>query len=194
LPGIFACDRIGADRFITDEKNWDEVTLDNRGVSALFMSYAPEVRRHIANRLTCNEDVEDLVQEVFLRAMRSPAGREIAHPRAYLYRIASNAISDYFRRQLRRRMPPSGVARIDEERELANPCPTPEESAICDQTWERLRAAIDCLPRKAKRAIILRKLEDLSCIEVAESMGISIRTLEKHLARGLRNLRASIDA
>ena len=169
------------------------MTLDNRGVAALFTSYAAEVRRHIANRLACDEDVEDLLQEVFLRAVRSPVGGEIAHPRAYLYRIASNTISDHFRRQIRRRMPPSDAARIDEESELANPGPTPEESAICDQTWDRLCAAIDGLPRKAKRAIVLRKLEDLTCIEVAESMGISIRTLEKHLARGLRNLRASVD-
>jgi RNA polymerase sigma factor (sigma-70 family) len=174
--------------------NGGDMTLDDRGVAALFMIHAREIRRHIASKLACPEDVEDLVQEVFLRAIRSPAGREIAHPRAYLYRIANSAVSDHFRRRSRQRMPPSDVEPIDEESELADASPTPEEFAICDQTWDRLRAAIDGLPKKARQAIILRKLEDLSCLEVAESMGISIRTLEKHLARGLSNLRSSVGA
>ena len=81
---------------------------------------------------------------------------------------------------------------INDETPTANSMPTPEELAICEQTWDSLCVAIDRLPVKARQAIILSKIEDLPCAEVAHSMGISVRTVEKHVARGLSSLRASV--
>jgi RNA polymerase sigma factor (sigma-70 family) len=162
------------------------------GLAGLFLDYGSELRRHVANRLGCDEDVEDLVQDVFLKAHRALTSRSITHPRAYLHGIADSAVADHFRRRQRRCAPPRDMSSIDDEAEIPHTSPTPEELAIGEQTWEGLRVAMDRLPRQAKQAVMLRKLEQLSCSEVALSMGISVRTVEKHLARGLSDLRASV--
>jgi RNA polymerase sigma factor (sigma-70 family) len=166
--------------------------LHAHGLSTLFVIYGDELRRHVAKKLGCAEDIEDLVQEVFLRAHRALSKRRIEQPRAYLHRIASSAIADHFRRGSRRGSPPLDITAIDDDSDLLSNMPTPEDFAICEQTWSSLIEAIECLPPQARRAIVQHKLEEQSRLEVARSMGISIRTLEKHLARGMTNLRATL--
>jgi RNA polymerase sigma factor (sigma-70 family) len=167
------------------------MTLHDHGLSTLFVVYGEELRRHIAKKLGCAEDIEDLVQEVFLRAHRALSKRRIEQPRAYLHQIATSVIADHFRRRSTRGSPPSDITAIDDDADLSSNMPTPEDFAICEQTWSSLIEAIECLPPQARRAIVLHKLEEQSCSEVARSMGISIRTVEKHLARGMTNLRAT---
>ena len=160
-------------------------------VSALYLRYGNEIRRHIAGKLSCREDVDDLSQEVFLRAHRILASQAINQPRAYLHQIASSVLTDHFRRGLRRSAPPPRTETLDEDLEIASGEPTPEEIAIGDDTLMAIESALARLPAKAREAVLLRAMEDLSCIEVASRMGISVRTVEKHLARGMANLRAS---
>ena len=167
------------------------MTLHDYGLSTLFVVYGEELRRHVAKKLSCAEDIEDLLQEVFLRAHRALSQRRIEQPRAYLHRIAGSAIADHFRRESRRGSPPLDTDAIDDAGDLSSSMPTPQDFAICDETWSSLIDAIECLPPQARRSIVKHKLEERSCLEVARSMGISIRTVEKHLACGMTGLRAA---
>jgi RNA polymerase sigma-70 factor (ECF subfamily) len=158
----------------------------------MFSMYGTEVRRRIAMRLPCREDVDDLAQEVFLRAHRALEVRPIDYPRAYLYQITNSVVSDHFRRSQRRCAPPHEVQSVDEESQGLQSGPTPEEILVGEQTLAKLSAALSSLPSRARQAIVLRMFEEMTYSEVAQSMGISIRTVEKHIARGMMNLRASV--
>jgi len=162
------------------------------GLTTLFSLYAGEVRGRIAAKLGCGEDVDDLSQEVFLRAHRAMSCRIIEHPRAYLHQIANSVVTDHFRRGQRRCAPPSGVYPLDEQSQIGYGDATPEEQAIGEETWETLSTALGGLPPRAREAILLRTMENMSYLEVADHMGISVRTVEKHIARGLSNLRACV--
>lgn len=161
-------------------------------ISGLYTRYRHEIRNHIAAKLSCREDIDDLSQEVFLRAHRALETQTVDHPRAYLHRIACSVITDHFRRGQRRSAPSPDMTAVSDDSEIAAWGPTPEESAIGDETVEAVEAAIARLPAKARQAIVLRVTEELSYLEVAHRMGISVKTAEKHLARGMANLRASV--
>lgn len=162
-------------------------------VLGLYQRYGNEIRSQIAGKLSCREDVEDLSQEVFLRAHRILRSQVINQPRAYLHRIASSVVTDHFRQRLRRSAPPLVMEPWDEDLEIAAREPTPEEIAIGDETLRALEVAVESLPAKARQAVVLRMTEDLSYIEVAQRMGISVKTVEKHLARAMADLRASVN-
>ena len=168
------------------------MTQTQIAVSALYLRYGNEIQSHIAGKLSCKEDVDDLSQEVFLRVHRILASRVINHPRAYLHQIASSVVTDHFRRRLRRSAPPQVMEQLDEDVEIAAGEPTPEEIVIGHDTLRVLEAAIAGLPTKTREAVLLRAMDDLSYNEVARRMGISVKTVEKHLARGMANLRASV--
>lgn len=161
-------------------------------VSTLYSSHVREIRAHISRKLSSQQDVDDLVQEVFLRTHRAALFDNLVRPRAYLYRVTGSVVADYFRRRRRQVSSAPDAEFVDEGEGTFLAGPTPEEIVIGEQTWEILCAGIARLPSKVKQAILLRKFEDLSYQDVADTMGISIRTVEKHLARALADLRQAV--
>ena len=78
--------------------------------------------------------------------------------------------------------------------ELYHPADPADPSSIMESK-EAVRAieqAIACLPPKRREAFQLAKLDDLSYSEIAKIMGISIRTVYKHIAKAVEKLRESI--
>jgi RNA polymerase sigma factor (sigma-70 family) len=161
-------------------------------LSTLYVSHAREVRAHISRKLKSQQDVDDLVQEVFLRAHRAVLMADnVVRPRAYLHQVAGSVVADYFRKRQRRCAVPQEAEESIDENSVRDEA-TPEEIAIGDETWHIVCASIARLPLKVRQAISLRAFEELSYREVAEAMGISVRTVEKHLARALADLREAV--
>jgi RNA polymerase sigma-70 factor, ECF subfamily len=143
----------------------------------------------IARRVADPQDAEDVLQEVMLRIHRH--GDELASAdrvTAWVYRIARNAIVDYYRRRAARPELPSGAASDLEERqdgslgEPASEAPR-RELAAC------LRPLIDKLPDTQREALILIEFEDLTQIEAARRLGISVSGAKARVQRGRAQLR-----
>jgi RNA polymerase sigma factor (sigma-70 family) len=62
--------------------------------------------------------------------------------------------------------------------------PSPEDEVIQKNEAERLRRAIEAMPEPFREAIVLRELEDLSYVEIAEVTGVPIGTVMSRLSRG----------
>jgi len=156
-------------------------------LSSLYQRYSGELRAYLRRKVSVGHEAEDLVQEVFLRVHRSLAAEQIEHPRAYLHQVANSVVTDHFRRNQRRGLSMVEVEPVDESR-TASTGPTPEESAIGDEALDRVSRAIANLPQRVREAMLLRTFEGLSYRQVAATMGISERTVEKHLARASNDL------
>ena len=151
--------------------------------------YGEEVRGYLRRRLDSPEDAEDLAQETFLRVARSGRLEELENPRAYLLRTAKNLLRDRFRRD--------SLGVFNTEREVtddgfAHPSASPERIAGARQELEVLAHAMTGLSPKVRQALILHKFHHYSYKRVAAIMGISPKTVEKHLAKAIAGCRREL--
>ena len=158
----------------------------------------------LARRLTGNDgDAQDALQETFLQVYRGlPAFRGDARFSTWLYRIATNAA--LMQRRTRARRPSesleSYLPRFDAAgqhaatpAELQAPCHA-EEVLDRQVLADKARAAIDRLPDLYREAFVLRDLEELPTVEVAEILGLEAATVRQRVHRARLMLRGYLGA
>lgn len=128
------------------------------------------------------DEADDLAQETFLRAHRSGGLGGVRNLRAYLLQAARNLFRDRLRRDRLAEFVPLEDSVSDRVHDRA---PSPEAVAAAREEMAAVLEALAALPERARHAVLLHKFHQLSYAEVAAVMGISPRTVEKHLARGL---------
>jgi len=142
---------------------------------------------NLARWLTHNEhDAEDIVQEAFLRALRSfdtfIVGRD---PRAWLLAIVRNSCHTW-RRQNRSR--DVAVPLDDDSHVAVGAWSDPEALLIKNANSQLLRSAVEELPFEYREVVILRELEELSYKEIAQIVEIPIGTVMSRLSRARKEL------
>lgn len=131
------------------------------------------------------DDIVDLRQEVYARVYEAAARARPAQPKAFLFATARHLLTDRLRRGRVVSIEPMGDFEpshvlIDEV--------SPERWAGGRQVLMQVAAAFDRLPDRCREVVWLRRVEDLSQREVAVRLGISEKTVEKHIARASRLL------
>jgi len=150
-------------------------------LSRLFADSHRALRRYVRGLVGSQEKAEDIVQEAFLRTYER---REtVVTPRAFLFSAARNLAIDA-RRHAR-------IAKTDSvgdvEAEAVVPCgTTPEDQALSDERVLLLRQAIERLPPQCRAVFALKVFHACSYQEIAARLGISEKTVEKHVGRGIR--------
>jgi RNA polymerase sigma-70 factor (ECF subfamily) len=145
---------------------------------------------NLARWLTRNEqDAEDVVQEAFLRAFRFFAGFRGGDARAWLMRIVRNTCYTW----LHANRPLQDAAEFDES--FLRPdsqARNPEEVALQNDNCSLLRKALEKLPPNFREVLILRELEGMSYIEIANITGMPAGTVMSSLSRGRNHLRQAL--
>jgi RNA polymerase sigma factor (sigma-70 family) len=149
------------------------------------LPHEPALRAWLRRRAVGGLEVDDVVQETYAVLAGLASVEHIASPRSYAFQTAQSLIlRDLRRGRIVRMEPTDDIERlghaIDE--------PSPERQVSARQELSRARALIARLPAKCREAFTLRKLEGLSQRDVAQRMGISESTVEKHVGRALRTL------
>jgi RNA polymerase sigma-70 factor (ECF subfamily) len=131
-------------------------------------------------------EAEDVAQEAFMRIWKqAPRWREgEARFDTWLHRVALNLCYDRLRAH---REEPA-----DELPDAADPAATPDAQLEAQSREARVRAALAALPARQREALVLNYYQELSNIEAAALMGITVDALESLLARARRNLRAQL--
>jgi len=144
------------------------------------------VKALLRRRGQSREDAEDLVQEAFLRLhMYLDAGHEVRQPEALLVRTALNLAVDASRRD-RRDHRDQHLAAPVEELDLPDLAPTPEERCLNHQRLMQIRRVLETrVGPRTREAFLMHRLEGFKHQEIADRMGISVRTVENHIARAV---------
>ncbi|MDD5033985.1 MAG: sigma-70 family RNA polymerase sigma factor [Methylococcaceae bacterium] len=153
-----------------------------------FLHYADELLGFFRRKLG-EPDAPDMVQEVYLRVLSRPTAAEIREPRAFLFRIAANLAVDHVRKQSYRQF------ETDEGMEewAASPAPGPEQEANDDQRAKSLCLALAELPPPCRHAFLLNRFDGLSHGEIAARMGVSVKTVQRYIAKAFEHCMDRLD-
>ncbi len=151
----------------------------------LFAEYGRALHRYIRRFAESNESTKEIVQEAFLRTYRERDS--VKTLRAFLFSTARNlAANEYRHRQKVERV---GLRNLDNVWTQSQ-SESPETELLRDERNRLIQEAIDQLPPQCRAAFVLRIFRECSYKEVADRLGISAKTAEKHIARGLRETHA----
>jgi RNA polymerase sigma factor (sigma-70 family) len=148
--------------------------------------YYGELHRFLMRRLRGSQHAQDLAQEAYLRLLRVERSELIRQPRAYLYRIAVNLVSE-FRLRAKREPITYDSESLEQLAEIA--CvDSPAEAELAVEA-QQVEALLEQLPPLYRAIFLLRKRDGLSYPEIAQQLDISVHTVKKYLARAVAKCR-----
>lgn len=141
--------------------------------------------RYFRQRLPGATDVEDLVQEVFLRIVRRGDNEDLDRFEGYVFQTAASVIKDRFRRRRTRAADRHVTFRPNDHGETEI---DPERVVIGQEALAAVAHRIMALPERTRTIFVLRRLEGMSVPDIARQLGLSLSTVEKHIQRAARQV------
>ena len=147
----------------------------------LFAESRQALYRYVRRFVHCGETAQEIAQEAFLRTYRER--ESVITPRAFLFSTARNLAANEIRH--RRAVEREAAASADEFLPAAE-YESMESELLRDERNRLIQQAVDRLPSQCRAAFTLRVFHEYSYKEVADHLGISVKTVEKHISRGMR--------
>jgi len=158
----------------TDQTRWfaEEVQPHERSL-----------RAYLGRSLAARDDVDDVVQDTYVKLWRTGMSGLVRSPKAFLFTVARNVALD-----LRRRRAVSAAQPITETAPLhvLEDSPGVVDLVSRRQELALLAEAIHALPERCRQVFLLRKIQGLSQREIAARLGITENTVETLVAKGAR--------
>jgi RNA polymerase sigma factor (sigma-70 family) len=162
----------------SDQARWfaEEVQPHDAQLKSYLRGSFPTVR-----------DVDDVVQESYLRVWRARLNRPITSAKSFLFQVARHLAVDLLRRDRA-----SPVDRLPDLADLSvlDDGPGVVEIACTREEIALLARAFDTLPARCRAVMILRQIEGVPQKEIARRLGLSELTVQTHVVHGLRRLEA----
>jgi RNA polymerase sigma-70 factor (TIGR02960 family) len=163
-----------------------------------FERHRRELHVHCYRMLASYDDAEDAVQETFLRAWRPRESFDGEHPRAWLYRIATNVCIDRGRAQQRRARSGSEVGWLTPYPDtLLDDVPDnddePEQAYVARETIElAFLTALQVLPPRQRATLLAREVLGLPAADTARLLETSVAAANSALQRARETMRAHL--
>lgn len=157
-----------------------------RGFEALFRLYYSALCSH-ALRFVYRQDVaEDIVSDVFYHFWKTEGYADIRHTyQAYLYASVRHRAYNYLRDELTGNRTPVSLDSVN----VAGSDESPQTLIEYDETFQRVEKAIHDLPSQCQRVFLMSRFENRKNQEIADELGLALKTVEAHVSRALSQLR-----
>ena len=154
-------------------------------VAEIFSDIEASLSRFLLRFLDRPEDIQDVMQETYLRVHKASNTRKIGAPVAYFYQAARNlALNEKARHHNSKT---EFVTNYD-DLPASHGSNVPELEVMIGEELAHAMAALERLSPRVRETYIMRKVHGFSQKETAKQLGISHRTVEKHVAKGLVSL------
>ena len=162
-------------------------------IEETYVSHAGSLTRFLGRFLDSPAEVEDVLQEAFLKTFEAERKHHIDTPKSYIFKTARNLALNVI--SLRRRRRTESVADFETQPVLYElefiSNVDPESKTLVEEQLARAEDAIDQLTPRVREVFVLRKVYGLSHKEIAERLQISVSTVEKHVVRGTLEMKRS---
>jgi RNA polymerase sigma factor (sigma-70 family) len=147
--------------------------------------YRVPLIRYFAKRIREAYDVDDLVQEVFIRLVRQATIESVEQIDSYVFQTAANVIRDRARRHAARHH-----RQHDElsESDLPTNDLSPERVLLGTEQLARAVAALEELPENTRRVFVLRRYEGMRHEQIAAHLGMSVSGVRFHMEKAKAHL------
>ena len=158
-------------------------------ISAAFIENNIVLKKFLTRFLYQRQDIEDVVQETYLRACKAEKTTDILQPRAFLFRVARNLALNELKKKSRRI---TDYIEDADEHTIDHRTASLEAELEAQQHLGLYCEAIAQLPEQCRRVCLLRKVHGLKHQEIADRLSLSRNSIEKHLQKGARACRTYI--
>ncbi|RCX19343.1 RNA polymerase RpoE-like sigma-24 subunit [Anaerobacterium chartisolvens] len=165
---------------------------DGSSFAKLYNDYYPRVYNYVHYRIDDYHTANDLTSQIFEKLfsrLKSYAPEKSIFS-AWLFSIARNTITDYYRSQARMR---TRFASIETSSELIDAEPNPADIAALNETQQHLRKALASLNKRERDIIALKFWSGISNRDIAKLIGISESNIGVILFRSMRRLRVILE-
>jgi RNA polymerase sigma factor (sigma-70 family) len=150
--------------------------------------YSAELHRFLARRMHRRDEIEDLVQEVYIRLLKIDTGEFVRNPRAYILQTASHVAHDFVEKD-RRAQEHVVVNSEVVDQVTENPSDHPS-CRLAEQlsTQKQLNTALAKLAPIHAAVLLMYYREGYTYEEIAERAKVSVRQVERYLANAKKEL------
>jgi len=170
--------------FIPTEKIGSPLSICKPDIfKSIFDRNVDRLQRYLISRGLNVADAADVVQESFVRLWQQCKEVELKGAPAYLTTICNRLIIDRHRSQqvvLRYKNQKLRTDKIVSE--------DPQFALESQEFKERLEAAIASMPEKSKEVFLMHRFNDMSYKEIAETLSLSVKAIEKRMHKALKHL------
>lgn len=161
-----------------------------RDLASWMASYGPGLRRFFSRRAN-DADVDDLIQDVFVRLQSARGDTRIDNVERYLFTVARNVLVSRYRNQAAR----GGALHdpFEDTIEIADNI-SPERIAIGREEYHRALQAILNLPPRARAAFQFHRFENMTYQAIAIRMGISKESVKELMHRAITRISEEMDS
>ncbi|MEZ2444150.1 RNA polymerase sigma factor [Chitinophaga sp. RCC_12] len=161
---------------------------DEEALRSLLDLLGPRVLGYCRKKVGIEEDAEELLLDIFLKLWHFRAKLdETADIQVLLFTIARNHILNFIRNKVSRRL-----MTTDPEHALLQPADSILHRLDYNELYKQYQGVLDSLGDKQQAVFRMSREEGLSHREIADKLGISIRTVEAHIHSSLKVIKAEL--
>lgn len=173
--------------------------LDNNAVKpsaispllAAYEQHLSALKRYVLRIIHAENDVEDVVQEAFMRAYKTESNTDIRQPKSYLFRVAKHVALNQIRQRVNR--PTDYIEDSDPSSVLTSEW-TLEDEVLAQEKLGVHCMAVAALPPRRRKVYLMRKVYGMSQKSIADNLSISVSTVEGHLAKAFKECHVYVKA
>ena len=156
-------------------------------IEYVVTTYYSEIYMYLCRKLGNEIEAQDVTQEVFAKFFANlHAYKEMGKLRNYLFKLATNASNDIFRKN-------RPTISLEEAGDILDTQISPTESIEKKEDAERVKLALQSLPMQQREVIILRFYHELSFLEIARITDSNLSTAKTRYRRGMESLKRILE-
>jgi RNA polymerase sigma factor (sigma-70 family) len=138
-----------------------------------------KLRRLLKSRGRSAHDIDDLMQEAFLRLQVYCKDHAVEHTEAFLVRTVLNLSAEQGRKSRTTERMTADLEVLG----LVDLAPSPDEVLAAQQRVQRLQQGLQRLRPRSREVFLMNRADGYSYVQIAQQLGISVSMVEKHIAR-----------
>jgi RNA polymerase sigma-70 factor (ECF subfamily) len=140
-----------------------------------------QLKNYLKGAFPAVRDVDDVVQESYVRIWKARTARPIRSAKAFLFKVARHLALNTIRKELNSPETGCGFAAL----RVLDTKPNAAEAALTEDLYRHAVEALGSLPTRHRQVVMLHKLEGLSHREIAARLNLTERTVQKYCWQGI---------